>query len=66
MQNILGYYVFTTRDGGLWLDADEKRWTALFVEAAEFGSAELAAAIGARQETPDGTIYVFACMGVEP
>lgn len=61
---ILGYYVFTTRDGGLWLSDDEHHWTPRLGDAAEFGSAELAADIGEREGTlPDDTIYVFACMG---
>lgn len=63
MENVLGYHVFTTRDGGMWLSDDEKTWTSRFLEAAEFTDAKLANDIGEREATPEDTIYVFACMG---
>lgn len=64
-KEILGYAVYSTANGGVWLADDEKTWTPRFVEAAEFGNVDLATDIGAR-ENPDGkmdTIYVFATMG---
>lgn len=60
--HILGYHVFTTRDGGLWLDYSEHKWTDRFTEAASFTSYELAKDIGDREATDDDTIYIFACM----
>jgi len=65
MKEVLGYHVFSTSKGGLWLCDDKKIWSVRFSDAAEFSSADLATDIGER-ENPKGcmdTIYVFACMG---
>lgn len=64
-KEIIGYYVYSTSKGGLWLDSDEQSWTVHFRNAAEFSDADLASDIGDR-ENKDGcmdTIYVLACMG---
>lgn len=63
-KEILGYHVYTTRDGGLWLTEDEKTWSSRFNESQSFGNADIATDIGEREGThPNDTIYVFACMG---
>lgn len=61
--NILSYHVFTTRNGGLWLQDDEKSWDRDFIGSASFNDSELAKDIGAREEGPEDTIYVLACLG---
>lgn len=64
MKEVLGYHVFTTRNGGLWLADDEQSWVSRFLDSASFGNAEIATDIGEREGThKDDTIYVFACMG---
>lgn len=59
MDNILGFYVF---DGRQWLADDEKTWTNDFYSAASFTTANMANAIGEREEG-DRVIYVLACLG---
>lgn len=63
--DILEYYVFTTRDGGLWLHADEKHWTPNFRTAAAFSTGKLANEIGTLANGFDDAIYVFALLGSE-
>lgn len=62
---ILVYYAFTTRDGGMWLSIVAVApffWTRYFLEAANFTEASLAADTGAREATRDDVTFVFACM----
>lgn len=63
MPDILEYYVFTTRDGGLWLHEDRKHWAPNFRTASAFSNPETADAVGNEQNGFDDAIYVFALMG---
>lgn len=61
MQNIVGFYVFTTRDGGLWLAGDEKSWSSDFLDANEFFDEAVAKGVGERECTdPRDRLHVFA------
>jgi hypothetical protein len=57
------YYVMRNDDNvTMWLDADEKTWTAEFGGAAAFTSAELANAIAKRELGDDRVFYVMGAM----
>ena len=66
-KEVLGYHVYSTAKGGVWLADDEQSWTSNFIDSVEFGSPDLAADIGEREHARafkgTGTIYVMACMG---
>lgn len=65
MENVLGYYIFSIRDGGLW--AKGGGWTSRFSDAVEYDSLDKANAILQHMVTahPEAaTVYVMACMGL--